>query len=84
MRDTREPGMQLKRKNPARAGKVFENIYMKAAIPAFLSKSFMTKKTPTGQQENKVTAFYSGIGHKPILFVGERLSEQITVNGNGF
>jgi len=46
MRDTREPGMQLKRKNPARAGKILENIYMKAAIPAFLSKSFMTKKRP--------------------------------------
>ena len=84
MRDTREPGMQLKRKNPARTGKVFENIYMKAAIPAFLSKSFMTKKTPTGQQENKVTAFYSGIWDKPIPFEGEGLSVRITVSGNGF
>ena len=48
MRDTREPGMQLKRKNPARTGKVFENIYMKAAIPAFLSKSVYDKKSAHG------------------------------------
>lgn len=61
--------MQLKRKNPARAGKVFENIYMKAAIPAFLSKSVYDKKAHMGQQESRETTFYDGIGHKPILFV---------------
>ncbi|GAB7454975.1 hypothetical protein OUHCRE13_46010 [Enterobacter roggenkampii] len=44
----------------------------------------MTKKAHMGQQESRETTFYGGIGHKPILFVGERLSEQITVNGNGF
>jgi hypothetical protein len=52
-----EPGMQLKRKKPGTDREGIRKYLYESRHSGILIQKFYDKKTPTGQQENKVTAF---------------------------